>query len=93
MRTISSIKWADESIEHVARHGVRPGEVEEVCFNEEEIPFIRSGRENLHYVFGKTCSGRFLFIVVRFIRQGEVRVITAKDMDEWEKNYFKTRGK
>jgi hypothetical protein len=31
--------------------------------------------------------------VVRFIRQGEVRVITAKDMDEWEKNYFKTRGK
>ena len=69
MRTISSIKWTDESIEHIARHAVRPEEVEEVCFNEEEIPFIRSGRENLHYVFGKTYSGRFLFVVVRFIRQ------------------------
>jgi len=93
MRTISSIKWTDESIEHVVRHAVRPEEAEEVCFNEEEIPFIRSGRENLHYVFGKTYSGRFLFVVVRFTGQGEVRVITARDRNEWEKTYFKTRGK
>ena len=93
MRTITSIKWSDESVEHVARHAVSPEEVEEVCFNEDELPLIRSGRENLHYVFGKTYSGRFLFVVVRFIRQGEVRVITARDMSEWEKSYFKTRGK
>jgi len=93
MKTISSIKWTDESIEHVARHAVSPEEVEEVCFNEEETPFIRSGRQNLHYVFGKTYSGRFLFVVVRFIRQGEVGVITARDMNQWEKSYFKTRGK
>ena len=93
MRTITSIKWTEDSIEHVARHAVRPEDVEEACFNEEEIPLIRSGRENLHYVFGKTYSGRFLFIVVRFVRQGEARVITARDMSEWEKTYFKTRGK
>ena len=93
MRTITSIKWTDESIEHVARHAVRPEGVEEVCFNEDEIPFIRSGRENLHYVFGKTYSGRFLFVVVRFIRQGQVRVITARDMSEWERAYFTKRGK
>ncbi len=60
--TISSIKWTDESIEHVARHAVRPEEVEEVCFNEEEIPFIRSGRENLHYVFGKTNLEDFFLL-------------------------------
>jgi uncharacterized DUF497 family protein len=93
MKTISSVKWTDESIEHVARHAVRPEEVEELCSNEEEIPFIRSGSENLYYVFGKTYPGRFLFVVVRFIRQGEVRVITARDMNEWEKAYFKARGK
>jgi len=93
MRTISSIKWTDKSIEHIAGHGVKPEEVEEVCFNENDAPFIRSGRENLHYVFGKTYSGRFLFIMVRFIRQGEIRVITARDMNTWEKNYFKKRGK
>ncbi len=93
MKTISSIKWTDKSIEHVARHMLGPEEVEEVCFNEEEIPLIRPGRENLHYVFGKTYSGRFLFVVVRFMRQGEVRAITGRDMNEWEKTYFKTRGK
>ncbi len=93
MKTISSVKWTDESIEHIAGHAVRPEEVEEVCFNDEEIPLIRAGRENLYYVFGKTYSGRFLFVVVRFIRQGEVRVITAREMNEWEKNYFKTKGK
>ena len=93
MRTITSIKWTDESIEHVSRHAVRPEEVEEVCFNEDEVPFIRSGRENMHYVFGRTSSGRFLFVVVRFIRQGDVKVITARDMSEWERAYFKKRGK
>jgi len=93
MRAVSSIKWTDESIEHIARHGIRPKEVEEVCFNEDAIPFIRSGGEKLHYVFGKTYSGRFLFVVVRFVRHGEVRVITARDMNAWEKNYFRKRGK
>jgi uncharacterized DUF497 family protein len=93
MKNIASIRWTDKSIDHIARHGIRPQEVEEVCFNEYDIPFIRSGREDLHYVFGRTYSGRFLFVVVRFIRQGEVRVVTARDMNEWEKTYFKTRGK
>ena len=93
MRTITSIKWKAECIEHVSRHAVRPEEVEEVCFNEDESPLIRSGRENLYYVLGKTYSGRFLFVVVRFIRQGEVKVITARNMNNWEKAYFKARGK
>ena len=93
MRVISSIKWTDKSIMHIARHAIRPREVVEVCFNEHDAPLIRSGRENLHYVFGRTYSGRFLFIVVRFMRQGEVRIITARDMNAWEKNYYKRRGK
>lgn len=93
MRAISSIKWTDESIEHIARHAVKPEEVEEVCFNEYDAPFIRSGKERLHYIFGKTHSGRPLFVVVRFIRQGEIKVITARDMNSWEKTYFKKRGK
>ena len=93
MRAVSSIKWNDESIEHIARHGITPKEVEEVCFNEDEAPVIRSGRENLHYVFGKTISGRFLFVVVRFVRPGEVRIITARVMNAWEKDYFRKRGK
>ncbi len=93
MRTVSSLKWTEENIAHIARHAIHPGEVEEACFNEDDHPFIRSGRDGLHYVFGRTLSGRFLFIVVKFIRRGEVKVITARDMSTWEKGYFKKRGK
>ena len=93
MRTISSIKWTDASIEHLSRHAVQPTEIEEACFNECDPPVIRSGRENLHYVFGRTNAGRFLFVVVRFLRQGGVKVVTARDMNTWEKSYFKKRGK
>jgi uncharacterized DUF497 family protein len=93
MKTVTSIKWTDKSVEHISRHGITPRKIEEVCFNEYDSPFIRSGRENLHYVFGKTYSGRLLFIVVKFIRRGEVGLITARDMNEWEKKYFIKRGK
>lgn len=93
MRTVSSVKWTDKSIEHISLHAVRPKEVEEACFNEDNPPFIRTGRDKLHYIFGKTLSGRFLFVVIKFIRHGEIRVITARDMNEWEKNYFRKRGK
>ena len=93
MKRISSIRWTEESISHIARHGVHPAEVEETCFNEEEPPYIRSGRDDLHYVFGKTDSGRFLFVVVKFIRGGEVKVVTAREMNTWERGYFRKRGK
>ena len=93
MKTVSTIKWTDESVAHIARHAVSPGEVEEACFNEDEASYIRSGRDDLHYVFGKTYSGRYLFVVVKFIRRGEVKVITARDMNAWEKGYLRKRGK
>jgi len=93
MKTLSSIKWTEISIDHIAKHAVSAYEVEEVCFNEDGPPFIRSGSGNLHFILGKSYSGRFLFVVARFIRQGEIGVITARDMNEWEKKYFKRGGK
>jgi hypothetical protein len=93
VRSISSIKWTEERIDHIAIHSVTPQEVEEVCFNGEDAPLIRTGRDKLYYVLGKTLSGRHLFIVVRFLRPGEVFLVTARDMNDWEKKHFKKRGK
>lgn len=91
MHTISRIRWTDAAITHVARHGVHPEEVEEVCFSGD--PLIRSGREGLHYVLGQTDGGRYLFIVVREARPGEVRIVTAREMDTKERAYYRRRGK
>lgn len=93
MQKISSIKWSHKSINHISKHCVSPEEVEEICLNEEEAPFVRTGRDNLHYVFGQTGSGRYLFIVVRFIRKGQIVLVTSRDMNEWEKDYYQRRGK
>ncbi len=93
MKTISSIEWTENSIEHIARHGLTPQEVEEACFNEYDAPLIRSGKQNLHYVFGKTYSGRLIFVLVKPMKRGKVNVITARDMNEWERKYSARRGK
>ncbi|MGB7296893.1 MAG: hypothetical protein WBC70_15015 [Candidatus Aminicenantales bacterium] len=93
MKAVSSIRWTEHSVEHIAKHAISPREVEEACFNELESPYIRSGIDDLHYVFGRTDAGRFLFIVVKYERRGQVRVITARDMNDWEKEYYIKRGK
>jgi hypothetical protein len=93
MRTISSIRWTEQRIDHVAKHGISPKEIEEACFNEMISPYIRSGKDNLHYVFGRTDAGRFIFVVVKSERPGQVGIVTARDMNDWEKKYFMRRGK
>jgi uncharacterized DUF497 family protein len=93
MRTISSIRWTEQSVDHTAKHGISPEEIEEVCFNEMISPYIRSGKDNLHYVFGRTDAGRFIIVVVKYERPGQVGIITARDMNDWEKKYFMRRGK
>ena len=93
MQKISSIKWSHKSVNHISEHHISPEEVEEACFNEEQKPFIRTGRDTLHYVFGQTESGRYLFTVVKFLRQGQVTLITSREMNEWEKDYYHRKGK
>ena len=85
MHIISSICWTERSVDHIAKHGLSPKEIEEACFNEMTSPYIRSGKDNLHYVFGRTDAGRFIFVVVKRERPGQVGIVTARDMNDWEK--------
>ena len=82
MHTISSIRWTEQSVDHVAKHGILPKEIEEACFGETISPYIRSGKDNLHYVFGRTDAGRFIFVVVKHERPGQVSIVTARDMND-----------
>jgi hypothetical protein len=61
---IHEFVWDDERIDHIARHGITPEEVEEVCFGQA---FVRRGRTEgknpVYYVLGETHTGRHLFCV------------------------------
>ncbi|MBI1869704.1 MAG: BrnT family toxin [Chlamydiae bacterium] len=86
---IAEIVWDEDSVEHIARHGVVPEEVEAVCFSHSS--YLDKGRTGRHYVTGQTHAGRYLFIVVGFLNRREVEIITARDMDEKEKYRYKRR--
>ena len=88
---ITWFEWDDKNIEHVARHNVRPDEIENVAFDDE--PWIRKGREGTRYMLGYTVAGRYLFTVYVLRSKGVARVITAMDMDERTKKLYKKRGK
>ena len=89
---ISEIEWTDTDVAHIARHGVTPDEVEEVL---AAGPVWRRGRTNPQtrrkslYSLGETDAGRYLFIVLSPRGHGRARCVTAMEMDEKAKRYYK----
>ncbi len=86
---IREFEWDDNNIEHIARHGVFPDEVEDVAFDDD--PWIRKGRKGTRYMLGYTVAGRYLFIVYVLKGKGIARVITSMDMDDKTKKLYKKR--
>lgn len=88
MRYYRGLLWNDKNIEHIARHHITPGEVEEVVYSQER--HTRKGMgQGIYYIFGQAGSGRYLFIVLLDIGRHIGRVITARDMTEREKKWHR----
>jgi uncharacterized protein len=72
------------------KHRVSTGECEEVFFN---LPLLlqsdpdHSQTEPRFLVLGQTNAGRLLFIAFT-VRQEKVRVISARDMSQIERNLY-----
>jgi hypothetical protein len=86
---IHELIWPGDRVDHIARHGVEPDEVEEVCFGR---PFIlrakASGKNPAYYALGQTASGRYLFCVVLQFPDGKGYPVTARPMTAGEKRRF-----
>jgi len=90
-------EWDDYNEGHIAEHNVSPEEVEECFFN----PYVwkrKKGSKKRYYLYGQTDGGRYLFIVFELypsdaagaaVSDGIVRPISARDMEEAERRYFK----
>lgn len=82
--------WDSSNISHLLKHDVSPQEVEEVFSKQPRITsrdINHSLRDRRHFMLGKTRSRRRLFIVFT-IRQNKVRVISARDMTQAEKDAY-----
>ena len=74
------------------KHEVSPMECEQVFFN---LPLVaghdekHSGAETRYYVLGRSDARRRLFVVVT-VREGRLRVISARDMSRKERKAFES---
>lgn len=86
---LGRLRWDDQNVEHIARHGVDPDEAEQACFSR---PKLRRGRCGRYLVLGRgTAAGRHLLVVLTYLGSGEARVVTARDMDHREKALYRRK--
>ena len=78
---VDDIDWDLASVEHIARHGVEPEEVEAVVFGRFNVTRSRSGRYRL---IGQTDAGRWLTVILAPRDAGVFAVVTARDATEAE---------
>jgi len=87
---IDEFIWPDDRIEHIARHGISPEEVEEACFGKSRVLRAKSEGENpVYYVQGQTLAGRYIFCVVIRFPDGKGYPVTAREMTPSEKRGFR----
>ena len=87
--TINELIWPDDRVEHIAAHGIRPNEVEEVCFgNSLVLRGKTEGTNPVYYVLGPTESGRYLFCVVIQFPNGRGYPVTARPMTGTEQRRY-----
>jgi len=84
---VSDFEWDDDNISHIGRHEFTPEEVEEVFAGDHKV---RRARQQRYIALGETLDGRLAFIVFRR-SGGQVRVITARDMDASERRLYRRK--
>ena len=85
---IDGLEWTPDRIEHIARHGTTPEEVEEV-FAATRV--FKRGRGGVHEAWGQTEAGRYVLVVFRYLGHNCAWPITARDMDENEKRLLRRK--
>jgi uncharacterized DUF497 family protein len=81
-------EWDDANIEHLARHGIEPEEVEQLF----EAPFIRrrggTDAPDRFRVLGRTAAGRYLALVYQQKAGAVIRPFTGWDARPHERERY-----
>lgn len=87
---IERLIWDQKTLEKlVTKHQVTRQEVEEVF---RDDPYIRRW-SSVYHAYGRTQAGRYLFVVFIYLKPGQARIITARDMTNRERRlYQRERG-
>ena len=87
--TIRELIWPPDRVDHIAAHGVRRHEVDEICFGDSLVLRGRTeGTNPVYYVLGQTDAGRYLFCVVIQFPDSRGYPVTARPMTDNEQRRF-----
>jgi uncharacterized protein len=90
LSTVGAVEfeWDDDNVEHLARHGIVPDEVEDLF----EGPIVRrrggTDAPDRFRVLGRTAEGRYLAIVYQAKARGVIRPFTGWDMRPHERERY-----
>jgi uncharacterized DUF497 family protein len=86
MIVIRRLIWNSWNIEHIARHDVTPGEVEDVCHGDYIASQTYKGRIR---VVGPTSTGRMLAIILAPREKEAYYTVTAHNANAGERQRYK----
>jgi len=79
---IEELIWDEWNVEHIKKHSVSVGEIEEAC---DLVIKTYKSYQNRLIVLGKTKDNRLITIVLMKKSKGSYYVVTARDMSRKEK--------
>jgi uncharacterized DUF497 family protein len=85
---VTELEWDDDNVEHLARHGISPDEVEELF---EGIVVRRRGGTDAvdrFRLLGRTAAGRYLTIIAQRRARDAFRAFTGWDMRPHEREIY-----
>ena len=83
-------RWIEWNVDHIAEHGVTPGEAERVVMAARP-PYPESREDNKWRVVGTGVGGRFLQVVYLIEEEGAIFVIHARPLTDNEKRRHRRR--
>jgi len=86
---VAEFRWNERNVEHLARHGVRPEEAQDVVMAARQ-PYPLERPDDKWLVWGRTPSGRALQVVF-VLDDDTVHVIHARDLTTREKQRYRRR--
>ena len=92
LRTCTGFEWDDGNRDkNWHRHRVSQGKAEQVFFHEPLVArdAAHSEDEPRYHALGTTAAGRML-VVVFTVRRRLIRVISARDMSDWERRVYRS---
>ena len=85
-RRIVGFIWLDWVVDKIdSKHAVEPEEVEEAFFSRQIK--VRKAESGKYLLYGRSSDGRYLFVVFIWVGQ-QVKVITARDMTQYERRFY-----